>query len=729
MKTTKLVTLAASGALVLTPLGLVSAPAHAAGDGDFYVQVVSWGTGEYLPGIQVTLYDTATGGAVATRTTSTDDPGTGWNEAGQAVFSGLANGSYTAKAVDPTRKHAEKYSTVDSISEDDTFADGYIAMVPTTIEVGILSGTVTEAAGDVELNALVEVFPASATQASIESGQTRPVAQTRVSDYDYYGDDSLSADWSVQVPGGLAYKVRVSDRDSSYDCDYVDDGGYVEVCGYEASLWVGPAGATATTATSFSVAKAKRVSAGTTQQPSQDERNEEDRFTGTVTGPGGVTLDDVEVELFKEVTDGGRTAWLEVASTVTGADGRFGFDEGRTFEWYDYGYGDGYWDSTGWAPLTAGKYTLRYTDYAGEYRRQFLGGIDSSDDYYSTVPDGVATIQLGTADVKSASFAMTRQAVSNTSGAFGTLTDDAGRAHRGWVTFYDTFGNEITTVRTRRDGGWSAPATELPPGQYKVRIDPDSSDAIAGWHGGRNFHVAAVVTVPVKGATNIGGSKLARPATLAGTISMPTITGTDQQSRWVTLRTANGALAAETDTATNGSFSLSVAPGTYYLSADGSAYSSFDLSSVGVSQKEFVEQFWKGQYTLAGATPIKVGSGGRVTGLNMTLGHTLAATAAPKVTGTAKVGSVLRVSTGSWNVADDIAFSIVWKRGGTTVSTSSAYKLVKADAGKTLTVSVVAKDTTATYASGAANAAPVKVAKIKKKPKKKPKKGKKATRS
>ncbi|MCU1404489.1 MAG: hypothetical protein JWQ43_792, partial [Glaciihabitans sp.] len=67
----------------------------------------------------------------------------------------------------------------------------------------------------------------------------------------------------------------------------------------------------------------------------------------------------------------------------------------------------------------------------------------------------------------------------------------------------------------------------------------------------------------------------------------------------------------------------------------------------------------------------------------------LTATPTPKITGTAKVGSTLAVTAGSWKPAT-VTLKYAWLRNGTAISgaTSSKYKLVAADKGKTVTVKV-----------------------------------------
>ena len=718
MRTKKLVALTAGGGLVLTPLGLMPAPSAVAapGTGSFFVSAEDWVTGQGLPGLQVTLYDAATGATVGSvATTSTDDPGTPWDEGGQAVFRDLDSGSYTAKVHDPTGKHVDKFTRVRPIDTEDYYssASDFVALVPTTVEVGILSGTITQSTdGNGDLEALVEVFPAGATEASIASGAVRPLVTDHVYAYDYDDNDEdglHSGDWSVKVPGGQSYKVRVSDTDTDRTCHSGED--YSYVCEYDTRVWVGGVGATAASATSFPVSSSGKVSAGTKQLPVAPVSSD-DRITGTVTGAGGTALDDVEVELFKQLPgEGGAPTWKEVASTETGDDGTFGFDEAGQYVWdeEDYYYDGEYhggWDYAGEGPLTAGTYTLRYTDGTGyaeeqlEYVTTFLGKVAPDPSMPAQVPATASTITLADSGTATGDLTMTRRTVANTSGTYGVLTDDTGNPHRGWISFVDQSGNQVWSTSTRRDGTFSAPTSSLPPGQYRMYAESSDRGALSGWVGGKTFRQARVITIGITGVSNAGGTALLRPATLAGTISAAALPGTDDTARWVTLLGPNGHLLDELPTAADGTFSVRVAPGTYYLAADGVSYSSFDSSDVGISEVDLVEQFWRGSYSLAGATPLVVGSGGQVTGLDMTLSNKLVATAAPAISGTARSGGTLTTTVGSWNVSDDLTFAVAWLRGGSVVGTGTSYAVSPGDAGQALTVQVTATDATGTYQTG-----------------------------
>lgn len=80
---------------------------------------------------------------------------------------------------------------------------------------------------------------------------------------------------------------------------------------------------------------------------------------------------------------------------------------------------------------------------------------------------------------------------------------------------------------------------------------------------------------------------------------------------------------------------------------------------------------------------------GVATSATVKAGKALTSTPTPKLTGTAKVGKTLKAKAGSWKPAK-VALKYQWLRDGKPISkaTKASYKLVKADAGRKLTVQV-----------------------------------------
>ncbi|WP_193610272.1 hypothetical protein [Nocardioides lijunqiniae] len=712
MKRTKVLVTAAASGLVLTPLGWIPAmdAAVAAGQSAMSVQVRGLYSGDDLPGVQVTLYSTATGNAVGTRTTTDDDPSTSDDERGRVLFEGLDPGTYTAKAHDPSGVHSDRYSAARVINADDQWQGVEIALTPVGATVGRLSGTVTQdTSGD--LDAFIEVYPSTVTTAALEAGTAQYVARMRVQDYANNYDDTevetLTEPWDVKLAPG-SYKVRVLDRDSE-SCSYVGPGEDYD-CDFTRKTWVG--GAAAETASTVKVTAGQTSASAATTLPAENVAGRE-RITGTVTGARGATLDDIEVELLERVGD----RWVEVASTETGADGTFGFARGRDCQVteYDYVYCDGD------VPLDSGTFTLRFSDdddyyyyyyensgSSAEYATVFFGNVAEDPVNGGAVPGNVSTLTLGADDVVTAGASMTQIPLETTSGLYGKVTDDAGAAHRGRVRLFDTAGNQVSSLLTRRDGTWGLPVTALAPGQYKLGVDGE--ELVPTFVGGRSFRSGRTFSVPVKGATNAGSSLNARYVRLSGRVAVSGVRGVDTSETGVGIWSTDGRLVDSAETDAAGNFVATVVPGTYVLSADGEAWSSFDESDVRVSRQPLIERFWKSSWTLAGATRVLARSGARVTGVNLTLSNQLAAVAAPRISGTAAVRRTLTATTGAWNETEGVTYAYVWKRGSKVVSTRSTYKVTKKDRAKTLTLTVTASDRSGTYRAGSSSVS-VKVSK------------------
>ncbi len=163
---------------------------------------------------------------------------------------------------------------------------------------------------------------------------------------------------------------------------------------------------------------------------------------------------------------------------------------------------------------------------------------------------------------------------------------------------------------------------------------------------------------------------------------------------------------------TTGARSVDVAPdGTVYVT-DGTADVVNAYSPSGVLLGTL------GAGLLSDPWGVDVGVDGyvRVTDLTLDTVETyrpvLAASAAPTVSGTAKVGKTLRTTKGAWPVPD-VVVAYQWLRGGKAIkgATGVTYKLEAADAGQRVTVRVTA--TRADYpAASSATSKAVKVAKI-----------------
>ncbi|KQX07244.1 MULTISPECIES: hypothetical protein [unclassified Leifsonia] len=122
----------------------------------------------------------------------------------------------------------------------------------------------------------------------------------------------------------------------------------------------------------------------------------------------------------------------------------------------------------------------------------------------------------------------------------------------------------------------------------------------------------------------------------------------------------------------------------------------YTISAAPCSESEPFLPTWHPSLEAAPAvdsTDVVVVAGVSVTGIDIALrAPALTATTAPVVTGTARVGGRLDVSTGTWNV-DGLTFSYNWLRGGLSLISDahgSSYVPVADDAGAPITAVVVA---------------------------------------
>jgi hypothetical protein len=721
---------ALAASAVVSPL-LPSAPAFAAGTGNFYVHVYNQQTGREVPAVQVQLIDTATGTVVGILTTDAN----GW-----VSFPNLPEGSSYVAHVAGTAAFKEVYSRADTIDASPYGGNvgESLLLTPTTLTIGRIAGTVT--ASDNTVNARINIYPATATKAAIESGSITAIATQRVGGY-YYGGSEGPQPWTLTVPGGATtkYKVQVVDRDAGYtqDCS-----GYFCTDVPNSAFWIGsPSNPTvADDATQTTVPTGATVSTATLNIPGGSSTSTP-RITGTVTGTAGRKLDYVGVNLKAKLPDG---TWQSVDYDYTGSDGTFGFNppasvgEGTNeYQCYEYGVG---WQaipegdpcasgSTRWhytyteVPLDATtKYQLRFVDGASdEYRSQWLGGVDATS---SSTPPAEAEVSAFTVPAAPATIVenttMTAVPLDKSTGVNGKLTDNAGVASRGTIRFYDLSGNYVETVYGRRDGTWTAPITELPPGTYKVRF---STNEGYEWYGGTSFRTALTVATTVTGAgVNLGSSGLNRLGTLAGKVTVPKVTPTsvsdpahiypvDSVASWVSIYDANLEHVDDVETNADGTWSDKLAPGTYYIGADGEASSSWDDTDQQVSAQPMIKKYWSTAYFLSQAKAVTVGGGGTVGSLNFTLGNTLVAIARPTIKGTHKVGYLQTATAGSWNDRRGIAYAYQWYRGTTKITgaTKSTYKATSKDKGKLIKVRVTARDTDGLYKSGYKDSAAVKI--------------------
>lgn len=261
--------------------------------------------------------------------------------------------------------------------------------------------------------------------------------------------------------------------------------------------------------------------------------------------------------------------------------------------------------------------------------------------------------------------------------------------------------------------------TGLTAGNYKIEATAsNASNDFLGtvWSGGKpNQRDATVVGIGDK--TDLGS--LSVPAdrqagTITGTIAFPRVAGFDEWNSSVTFYSPDGhsffgagiwAGQASTDAA--GNFSIDLAPGTYYATAQGFATQVTNFgdqlngtaatgpgTDVNVLAQYSTATAWYGGRTMALAKKIVVGPNGTVTGINFSLTNTLQPVEKPMIRGKFKQGKRISVTPGTWNQIDDVTFTYLWKEGAKVLGTSPSLKLSKKiwKKAKRLTVTVTAHD-------------------------------------
>lgn len=421
---------------------------------------------------------------------------------------------------------------------------------------------------------------------------------------------------------------------------------------------------------------------------------------GTVTGPSGPAWF-VRTVLYRYEAALG--TFTQVATDVTDRDGRYGLSITQD-----------------------GVYTLFFDGQPnGGVRSAWLVGTEMP-----AGPDAPGTFVVGAATT-----AVVRdKALERVDGPVGRVLDAAGEPLAGVevtiYTDYDTFsygegqwyGSFVVT--TDADGRYAAPVpagwlitvryarehylptflgggTELPavPDATNSRTTPDTGDTVLP---DVTLQVDPADPPPVEPPVVVPPvnppTPPSEPAPVAPTATTPpAISGTPQVGRVLT--------------ATSGSWSATGLTYAYqWLRAGqpvaGATGSSYEVAPGDVGQALSVRVSASAPATPSTpAGPVGTAESAPVTGL---LGDAPTATAVPAVTGTPQVGETLAATAGTWS-AEGLTFAYQWRRGSTPIAgaTGATYELVGADAGRQVSVTVLASR--AGYADGSSTSEPVTV--------------------
>jgi hypothetical protein len=300
-----------------------------------------------------------------------------------------------------------------------------------------------------------------------------------------------------------------------------------------------------------------------------------------------------------------------------------------------------------------------------------------------------------------------------------------------WVDYTKSFGTR-TTTRSAATGTWSAVrtlSTQYVPEQFDATIDEDGTvqavwtqDASAADEAPRVLVGSAMVdgvwtalkTITAGPTDSVYGQVAVAPDGRATAAWAATVDGDGIDLNW-RLSSAStipvAAAPAVSGTVRTGStvtckvtWSGATSATSYAWLRDGKAISGATAAKRRLTGADYSHQ--------VACRASAANEGGTATATSVAkkvaAGPALTATTKPSITGTAKVGKKLTAKAGKWSPAAT-SYGYQWKRGGASIkgATKPTYKLVKADKGKKVTVTVTAKLTG--YANGSATSTSVKV--------------------
>lgn len=268
----------------------------------------------------------------------------------------------------------------------------------------------------------------------------------------------------------------------------------------------------------------------------------------------------------------------------------------------------------------------------------------------------------------------------------GTIRDDAGNPIP-FASAYALKAGNVFSVSGFADssGNYTIPA--LTSGDYTVSFDASGAGSYAaGWWDGATTPSAATV-IHVGDEQQVTGidATLGAGAAISGTVSGVTADGASfpAANATITVVRPDGSQANQTYANGDGTYTVGNLPaGTYLLQIDPQG-----------DTTDFTSQWYLNGTSLATATPITVTAGQTLSGTDITLPAAVTlpklTTSTPTISGSPRVGNTLTAKPGKWG-PKPVSFSYQWLRFGVPIAgaTKDHYRVVQADAGTTLTVSV-----------------------------------------
>ncbi|MFT4214405.1 MAG: hypothetical protein QM622_06470 [Microbacterium sp.] len=249
-------------------------------------------------------------------------------------------------------------------------------------------------------------------------------------------------------------------------------------------------------------------------------------------------------------------------------------------------------------------------------------------------------------------------------------------------TLYD-----FDVTGNRSDGSWlKSWATYAPAGRTYIRVYGENG--WASW--GKSYSLTVGFTAGLVETEFNASRSTADVVAVGATVSGATLSQYSTDPDYYAVD-----LAAASTVSLGFTFPAGLSGSTYDLdvyNSKGTSLAHFDLTSLHQDGK------WLASQTLtlpAGRNYIRVSGDSSWTSwgkkYQLTVSYAFTKVSKPKVSGTAKVGKKLTAVTGSWSPKPGFAYQ--WLRNGKAISgaTSSTYTLKSADAGKKISVKIVAK--------------------------------------
>ena len=295
----------------------------------------------------------------------------------------------------------------------------------------------------------------------------------------------------------------------------------------------------------------------------------------------------------------------------------------------------------------------------------------------------------------------------------GAVTTPYGLAHSGFAAAYDAATGRVIDYATIEPNGHYYFYGSSTPSDYSVagrsvKLDFYVDGFVETFYGGglaKSKSPAVAVPAYGQAPATVNGAVTAE-GTITGAVKLPAAGANWEAS--VTIYDLDGNPIAGSETDAAGNFSADVAPGTYYVRADGDRFTEYVPTGSTTPDVADTFGFVAGYYgkkatSLATASKVVVGANQNRSVGTITLTNALHAIEKPfiKVKKGIKKGGKLSVNHGTWNHQSNVVYSYAWKVGKKTVGTKAHLKLTKkvwkkklknGKKAKKLTVTVTATD-------------------------------------